>query len=183
MNRRLLALLAAIAATLLLLMRIPGHDTPPATTASGTAPPAATTAAAGTSGAGRPVPARTGRAPELGDDSLRDLGAPPPALPGDPGAAAAAFAAAWTRHTGADAVTWTDRLTALATPALARKLPGIDPHTVPADTVTGPPQLTPTPGGADATIATNAGTLQLTLRHLDPPGQWRIDTLGWTAKP
>lgn len=170
--RRLLALLAALTAAALLILRtttaapVPGAG-PPRTVAPATT---TTTAAAA---AARPA---SSDADYIDDDSLY---APDPHTD-LAGAAAVAdrFARAWTRHTGTDAASWAARLTALATPALAGTLPGIDPAVVPADTLTGPPALTATLGGADASIPTDAGALRLTLIE-HPDRGWKVDTLDW----
>jgi hypothetical protein len=183
--RRVLALLIAVAAAVILIIRIAGPEpaAAPATAVTSTPPPGPGDPAAAGAPATPPASpdgqaADPGPAPDdIDDDSLHEPDATPAAIPGDPAAAAARFARAWTRHTGPDAAGWADRLAALSTPTLAGKLRGIDPQVVPADTVTGKPQITATVGGADASIATDAGTLQLTLVH---QGRWKVDTLGWT---
>lgn len=182
--RRVLALLIAVAAAVIIVIRIAGPEpaASPAVAVSSTPPGPGDPAAAGAPAtlpaspddqATRPAPAPD----DIDDDSLHEPDATPTAIPGDPAAAAARFARAWTRHTGPDAASWADRLADLSTPTLAGKLRGIDPQVVPADTVTGKPQINATVGGADASIATDAGTLQLTLVH---QGRWQVDTLGWT---
>lgn len=186
--RRVALVLAAAAAAVILLLRLFGADDSTAPTSAATsaaAPPAGSTAAAAQAGLAATTatsPAADPAVPDdIDDDSLND---PDPASGGTArvdtaGAAdaAARFARDWTRHTGTDATSWAPRLAALSTPTLAGKLRGIDPAVVPADKVTAAPQVTATPGGADASITTDTGTLRLTLVH---QGRWQVDTLDWS---
>ncbi|GAB1646807.1 hypothetical protein [Krasilnikovia sp. MM14-A1259] len=178
--RRVALVLAVAAAAVIAVLRLAGPDDVPAPPAAVTSasPPAGGTAtavqtpaaAAATSPAARATPPATTSPDDIDDDSTHDL---------DTAAAAAAatrFARSWTRHTGTDATSWAPRLAALSTPVLAGKLRHADPAGVPATTVTGTPQITALPGGADARITTDAGTLHLTLLY---QGRWLVHALDW----
>ncbi|RZU46670.1 hypothetical protein EV385_6747 [Krasilnikovia cinnamomea] len=183
MNARRVALVLAIAAAAVIgLLRLAGTDDAPAPSAAMTSAPLPTggtatavetpSADAAISSPARVTPpvAATISPDDIDDDSTHDL---------DTAAAAAAtsrFARSWTRHTGADATSWAPRLAALSTPVLAGKLRHADPAGVPADKVTRTPQITAIPGGADARITTDAGTLHLTLLY---QGRWLVHTLDW----
>jgi hypothetical protein len=92
-------------------------------------------------------------------------------------AAANAFAAAWLRR-DAPSAEWHAGIAALATPALATRLDGVDPLTVPASRVEGPAVV----GALDEHFATvllhvDTGTLSLTLTWVDD--RWLVDGVDW----
>lgn len=198
MNRRVLALMVALAAAIVIIVRLATPDSAkpadvsaePARTAVTSVPtPAAavndpTTAAVATpSNASAATDPHTHDPNVIDDDSARDAEPGPTGRTGgagDPTSVATAFAEAWTRHRGPDAGTWTERVSALSTPSLAGKLRDVDPAVVPADTVTGPALVTATTGWADAAVPTNAGTLRLTLIYT---GKWHVNTLDWQRAP
>lgn len=92
-------------------------------------------------------------------------------------AAAGAFATAWLRRE-APASEWHAGIAAVATSALAARLEGVDPLTVPASRVEGPALV----GARDEHFATvllhvDTGTLSLTLVQVD--GRWLVDGVDW----
>lgn len=195
MNRRVLALMVALAAAIVIIIRLatPDSTDPDAATADPARTPltsVATPAAGGgdPSAAAVATPGNTGAAtapPEhdpnvIDDDSTRDGEPGTAGGTGDPTSVATAFAQAWTRHTGPDAGTWAERVGARSTPSLAGKLRPVDPAVVPADTVTGAALVTATTTWADAVIPTDAGTLRLTLIYT---GRWHVNTLDWQRAP
>ena len=117
------------------------------------------------------------------DDSI--ISAAPPQLPrtspgrAQPDAVAYAFASAWADHQDITAKRWLDRLLPSATKRLADQLRDVDPAGVPADRVTGQPELIP---GND-TMVTAIVTMdsgKLSLRLVAPEGTWLVDGIDWT---
>ena len=180
--RRVLALIAALTAVVLLLLRCSGPDlqspSPPVVDAPTPLHAQVSEVETPNSVASRDSAPKS---PTPSEHASRQRTPSTVNGPDGPGAIAAAFAQAWTRHRGADTRTWPSRLNALSTSTLSAELAGVDPGTVPADTVTGPAGVTlaTITGWAQASVPTNTGTLQLSLQHSD---RWRVDTLDWTPR-
>lgn len=188
--RRLAVVLAVLAALTVLVVRSLSGEHPQAAStepaASGTAttgpPPGPAVQGRAAASSDTTGPSSTPAATEAeggdhDDDSVQEQEPIPTTVPGNPGAVAAAFATAWTRHTGPDAATWADRLAALSTEDLAATLRQVDPAVVPARTVTGTPLVASTTTWCDAAVPTDAGTLHLRLLYTD---RWRVAVLDWT---
>jgi hypothetical protein len=108
---------------------------------------------------------------------------PPPTIRTSPGTAAPeavayAFASAWVHHRGMSAQKWYAGLLPHATQELAGSLKGVDPEKVPADRITGRPDLVPVGDGlAEAVVAADTGKLRLRLTA--PDGHWLVDSIDW----
>lgn len=108
---------------------------------------------------------------------------PPPTIRTSPGTAAPeavayAFASAWVDHRGVPAQRWYGALLPHATDNLADELKGVEPEAVPADRITGRPELTPIGDGlVDAVVTADTGTLR--LRLVAPKGHWLVDGIDW----
>lgn len=95
-----------------------------------------------------------------------------------PEAVAYAFASAWVDHQNVSADAWHDGLLPNATEDLADQLDGVDPASVPADRVTGEPNLAAVGDGIySATVPVDSGTL--TLQLVAPDGRWLVDGVDW----
>jgi hypothetical protein len=115
--------------------------------------------------------------PTEGDDG--EVLATPSAYPDDAAVRAAAgrFTAAWLRRE-LTAERWHAGLDGLVTTALAEKLVGVDPRSVPASRTLGPPALVlRTDLFAQVTIAVDSGTLRLSL--VKPDDRWLVDAVDW----
>jgi hypothetical protein len=120
--------------------------------------------------------------PHAGDDGLTSPRPPrsPAVSPGaaKPLAVARAFAAAWLRHRNVRADEWREGLLPHSTEALTEQLAESDPAGVPADRITGEPQLIP--GGAEfADVAVPLDSGRLILRLIAPDGRWLVDGVDW----
>ncbi|MGC4895069.1 hypothetical protein [Micromonospora sp. DT31] len=121
--------------------------------------------------------------PEAGDDGV--LASPPTAAaprirPGEatPEQVAGRFATAWLTGPGSTGAAWQSRLRPLSTAALAEKMTGADPETVPARRTTGPPTLRPrTESFVEVMVPLDNGTLRLEL--VAPDGPWLVDAVDW----
>ena len=108
---------------------------------------------------------------------------PPPSPSTRPGTAlpeavAYAFAGAWVDHQNVSAKAWRDRLVPNATEELSADLTDTDPADVPANRVSGRPELRPIGEGLiDAVVETDTGTL--TLRLVSPEGRWVVSGIDW----
>lgn len=125
-----------------------------------------------TVGAGDVVSAPVGERPGGDDhDDGRPPAAPPPAAQAAP--VAAAFAAAWARP-DLPAQTWWRGVSSSCDAGFARALRSVDPARVPATRVTGRPVATQAPTGGRAVfeVATDAGTLIVTLAGVG--GRWVV---------
>lgn len=92
--------------------------------------------------------------------------------------AADAFAAAWLNHRDIDAASWLANLRPHCTDALAKRLAGVDPATVPADHVLGTPEATPQSDAlVEVTITVNTGLLRLNVIAVDR--RWLVDSVDW----
>lgn len=131
----------------------------------------------------RPNPAPVISTDPKQDDSAIVASEPPPtirAVPGTaaPAAVAFAFASAWVDHRGVSARKWYEGLRPHITENLAADLEGVDPQSVPADKISGRPELEAVGDGlADATVTADTGTL--TLRLVGPDGHWLVDGIDW----
>ena len=99
--------------------------------------------------------------------------------PGTPAAedVAAAFASAWLNQ-DLSAKRWHAALLPHATPALAKKLEGVDPLVVPAERLTGPAVVVPRGEGfLEITFPVDSGHLR--LRLVAPQGRWLVDGVDW----
>jgi hypothetical protein len=117
------------------------------------------------------------------DDSAILNSEPPPTIAVSPGTAAPeavayAFASAWVDHRNVPAKKWLEGLLPHATEKLASNLKGVDPAGVPADRITGRPDLKPVGDGlADAVVTADTGKLR--LRLVAPDGHWLVDGVDW----
>ncbi|MBO3743573.1 hypothetical protein [Actinoplanes flavus] len=108
---------------------------------------------------------------------------PPPTPKTSPGraqpeAVAYAFASAWVDHSNITAKKWMNRLQPNATQALADKLRGVDPTSVPADRVIGRPTVVAiNETMVNATVTMDSG--KLGLRLVAPEGYWLVDGIDW----
>ncbi len=132
---------------------------------------------------GLPVGNASGIPQPTAADDGESVPLPTPTLVTSPGAAApdqvaTAFATAWVNHRGVAADRWLAGLRPYATAALAAKLAGADPATVPADRVTGPAKLIPRAESfVDAAVPVDSGTLR--LRLVATGGRWFVDGVDW----
>ncbi|MFI5932466.1 hypothetical protein [Actinoplanes sp. NPDC051494] len=121
--------------------------------------------------------------PSLDNDSVvvdDDPPQEPDTSPGTakPEAVAYAFASAWVDHKNVSAKAWHDGIVPNATEDLSAELDGVDPADVPADRVTGRPEITPTGDGlVDAIVTVDSG--KLTLQLVAPDGRWLVDGVDW----
>lgn len=120
--------------------------------------------------------------PTAGDDGVEgpEETASPVVKPGtpDPVTVARAFATAWLHHRGVTAKAWHDGLVPHATAALADKLAGVQPESVPADELTGEPTQVPQADSlVEVTFPVDSGTLK--LRLVAPDGKWLVDGVDW----
>lgn len=103
----------------------------------------------------------------------------PSVAPGaaDPLDVAASFAASWVQGTRSPNA-WLAALRPHCTEHLLDQLSGVDPASVPARKVTGPPTLIPRAFTyAEVTVPLDAGVLK--LRLLGPDGHWYVDGVDW----
>lgn len=90
---------------------------------------------------------------------------------------AKAFASAWLDQ-DLSAKRWHAALLPHATPALAKKLEGVDPLVVPAERLTGPAVVVPRGEGfLEITFPVDSGHLR--LRLVAPQGRWLVDGVDW----
>ncbi|BCB80348.1 hypothetical protein GCM10022251_04910 [Phytohabitans flavus] len=95
-----------------------------------------------------------------------------------PASVAEAFGQAWVNHQDVTAEDWYAGLLPHCTETLAKKLAGVDPAGVPADSLTGDPVLIPYADQiVDATIRVDSGMLRLRLMAID--GRWLVDGIDW----
>ncbi|MBM0278964.1 hypothetical protein [Micromonospora tarensis] len=120
--------------------------------------------------------------PTAGDDGVLSSAAPrsPVTSPGarTPEQTADRFATAWVGRPGMTAEEWQAGLRPLATPALRDKLAGVEPESVPAEKVAGPPTMREqTATFVELLLPLDAGRLRLELVSSD--GGWLVDVLDW----
>ncbi|MDG4806633.1 hypothetical protein O7634_07665 [Micromonospora sp. WMMD1120] len=120
--------------------------------------------------------------PTTGDDGV--LSSATPAVPvTSPGArtpeqTADRFALAWLGRPGMTTEEWQAGLRPLSTPALRDKLAGVEPESVPAEKVTGPPTMRErTETFVELLLPLDAGQLRLEL--VSANGGWLVDVLDW----
>jgi hypothetical protein len=119
---------------------------------------------------------------QLGDDGV---GEPPsaPAPSTSPGAAvpetvAMDFTQRWLHHDGVTADQWLAALRPYATKALQDRLSGVDPLTVPANTVAGAATTTDrSESYVDVVIPLDSGALTLGVTSAE--GRWLVDSVDW----
>lgn len=134
-----------------------------------------------TVGAGARGPATTVDGHEGDDGLISPKPAPKPVT--SPGAAepltvARAFATAWLHHHDVTAREWHDALAPHATEGLAERLDGADPAGVPAERITGEPELIPH-AAAFVEVAVPVDSGRLVLRLVAPDGRWLVDGVDW----
>jgi hypothetical protein len=139
---------------------------------SGTVAPQRSGAIYPTVSAGDTSPSAAGERPGTDDHDHE----PSPAAPPPPAAAApvvATFAAAWARP-DLPAGTWWRGVAPMCDDGFAQALRTVDPARVPATRLTGRPVATRAPSGGVAVyeVATDAGTLTVTLAAVD--GRWVV---------
>jgi hypothetical protein len=120
--------------------------------------------------------------PTAGDDGVVSS-KPPPSPVTSPGTArpiavARAFTLAWLHHRGVTAEQWRAGLLPHSTQALTGRLADTDPGGVPADRITGDPELIPR-GEAFVEVAVPVDSGRLLLRLIAPEGRWLVDGVDW----
>ncbi|MEV7984860.1 hypothetical protein [Micromonospora sp. NPDC085948] len=120
--------------------------------------------------------------PTAGDDGVMSTEAPPspvtPAGARTPEQTADRFAKAWIGQPGIAADQWQAGLRPLSTAALTEKLSGADPGGVPAEEVTGPPEVRArTQTFVEVLLPLDTGRLRLELVVADDG--WLVDVLDW----
>jgi hypothetical protein len=119
---------------------------------------------------------------QLGDDGVGAPPSPPPPST-SPGAAAPQtvalnFARAWLHHVGVAADQWLAALRPYATSALQARLSGVDPESVPANTVAGDATAADrSVSYVDISIPLDAGVLTLGMTSTN--GRWLVDSVDW----
>ncbi|MFY1634678.1 hypothetical protein ACN27F_15600 [Solwaraspora sp. WMMB335] len=119
--------------------------------------------------------------PTAGDDGIQSVAPPPDPVVSaggdDPQAVAQAFAGAWIQRR-LSAGQWHAGLVPYATEELAAKLDGVDPLDVPAERITGDPELIPYATNlVEVVIEVDSGKLR--LRLTGPDGRWLVDGVDW----
>jgi hypothetical protein len=120
--------------------------------------------------------------PTAADDGLASP-EPVPSLASSAGTAppvavAKAFALAWVNHANIAADRWYAGVLPHCTKALAGKLVGVDPASVPAARLIGEPTLVPYAESiAEAAIKVDSGLLRLRLTAVQ--GRWLVDGVDW----
>lgn len=119
---------------------------------------------------------------QLGDDGVGEPPSPPPpsTSPGaaDPETVAMDFTQKWLHHNGVTADQWLAALRPYATKELQDRLSGVDPLTVPANTVAGAATATDrSESYVDVKIPLDSGALTLGLTSID--GRWLVDSVDW----
>jgi hypothetical protein len=119
------------------------------------------------------------------DDGVA-IGADPSARPSAsagavaPETVAVDFAKAWLNHHGISAADWHKAVSKYSTKALADRLDGVDPGSVPADKLTGSAAIAEEdPSYLDVSVPTDAGTL--ILRMVVVNGQWLVNGVDWSG--
>ncbi|MEU7612770.1 hypothetical protein [Micromonospora sp. NPDC049204] len=120
--------------------------------------------------------------PTAGDDGVMSTEAPPspvtPAGARTPEQTADRFAKAWLGGPGIAADQWQAGLRPLSTAALTEKLSGADPGGVPAEQITGPPEVRArTQTFVEVLLPLDTGRLRLELVIADDG--WLVDVLDW----
>ncbi|HEX6501246.1 MAG TPA: hypothetical protein VF054_19770 [Micromonosporaceae bacterium] len=124
----------------------------------------------------------TSHGTEQPDDSVVSVpgsGSPSPSANGvEPQVVAMAFARAWLAHQNVTAAQWHFRLARYATDDLSQKLRGVDPAQVPADRLTGDPEVVDRADSyAQVRIPVDSGVLDLRVVLVD--GRWLVDGVDW----
>lgn len=130
----------------------------------------------------RPAEPITTVDPTTGDDgAISTTTTPSPVTsPGEatPAQVAERFVAAWLGRPGLTAEGWHEELRPLSTAALADKLAGADPTSVPAGAVTDEVTVRPrSETFVEALIPLDTGQLRLEL--VAPDGRWLVDAVDW----
>jgi hypothetical protein len=179
----LAVLLAAVAGLgIALLTSLDGSRDPrPAPDRTG-APAQQTTVGSPSPTPRRPSPSTPARPGPVAATSAAPTPVSPPSTVGgsnDATQVARAFAAWWVTHPpGTTSQQWAAQLAPFVVPEYLATLESIDPSTIPASAVTGPPTVHPTsPTVAEATVPTDAGALRLVLLA-QPDGTWRVRSYG-----
>jgi hypothetical protein len=138
---------------------------------------------AGTSAVGPPASTSTDTGQGAPDDGLTSASPSAPVVrSGQPGPlqVATSCATAWLNHgTGVTADQWWKAVTRYTTAALAAKLRGADPQSVPANRIVTPAQLSDHGATwANVVIKMDSGTL--TLRTLSGANGWQVDGIDWS---
>lgn len=120
--------------------------------------------------------------PTAGDDGVLNSAAPPSPVtsPGarTPEQTAERFAAAWLGRTGMTAEEWHAGLRPLSTSALSEKLTGVEPESVPAEKVTGPPTMREqSETFVELSVPLDSGRLRLEL--VTTKDGWLVDVVDW----
>ncbi|MFG2048505.1 hypothetical protein ACGFIW_13885 [Micromonospora sp. NPDC048935] len=120
--------------------------------------------------------------PTVGDDGVTSTEAPPspitPAGARTPEQIADRFAKAWLGQPGMVADQWQADLRPLSTPALTEKLSGADPGGVPAEKVTGPPDVRArSETFVEVLLPLDTGRLRLEL--VSAKDGWLVDVVDW----
>ncbi|MFG1916516.1 hypothetical protein [Micromonospora sp. NPDC048898] len=120
--------------------------------------------------------------PTAGDDGVTSTEAPPspitPAGARTPEQTADRFATAWIGRPGVAVDQWQAGLRPLSTPALTEKLAGADPGGVPAEKVTGPPDVRArTETFVEVLLPLDSGRLRLEL--VATKDGWLVDVVDW----